>query len=389
MFDKSESLFPVKRKYLYLSHCAVGPMYAPAAEAAKHFIDTHCQLGRGLFAEYGEALSSFREKVARWLRTSAENIAYVSNTSEGMNLIANGYPFAPGDQIISYVKEFPANHYPWVLQQRRGVELVLLSDTDAVDGMGAQLPRGWSMQELEDKVTSRTRVVALSHVQFTNGYAADLGTLGEFCRERDIDLIIDAAQSLGVLPLYPEEYGVAAFVASAWKWLLGPRGAGLMYTSPALRAKLDHTMAGAGLMKHRYDYLNHTWDPVDSAQRFEYSTLPWEHLLAIDKVVEEVFLRYPIEAIRAEVLRLQDRLLARLDCDRYLPLLFPREHRSGILAVDVLHDGALVELLAERGVIITAPAGRVRLAPHFYLTDVEMDKAADILNETHSDARRS
>jgi cysteine desulfurase/selenocysteine lyase len=236
MFDKSESLFPVKRKYLYLSHCAVGPMYAPAAEAAKHFIDTHCQVGRGLFAEYGDALSSFRDKVARWLRTSAENIAYVSNTSEGMNLVANGYPFAPGDQIISYVNEFPANHYPWVLQQRRGVELVLLSDTGTVDGMGAQLPRGWSMQELEAKVTNKTRVVALSHVQFTNGYAADLRTLGEFCRERDIDLIIDAAQSLGVLPLYPEEYGVAAFVASAWKWLLGPRGAGLMYTSPALRA---------------------------------------------------------------------------------------------------------------------------------------------------------
>jgi cysteine desulfurase/selenocysteine lyase len=383
MFDKNESLFPIKRKYLYLSHCAIGPMYAPAAEVAKRFIDSHCRAGRGLFAEYGDALISFREKVARWLRTSAENIAYVSNTSEGMNLIANGYPFAPGDQIISYANEFPANHYPWVLQQRRGVELVLLSDTDPVDGLNARSPRGWSMQELEDKVTSKTRVVALSHVQFATGYAADLKTLGDFCRDRNIDLIIDAAQSLGVLPLYPEEYGIAAFAASTWKWLLGPRGAGLMYTSPLLRSKLEHTMAGAGLMKHRYDYLNHSWDPVDSAQRFEYSTLPWEHLLAIEKVVEEVFLRYPIEAIRAEVLRLQDRLLARLDPDRYPPLLFPQGHRSGILAVDVPRgDGALVQMLENQGLIVTAHAGRLRLAPHFYLTDAEMDRAADILNAT-------
>lgn len=387
MFEKNESLFPVKLKYLYLSHCAVGPMYAPAAEAAKRFIDGHCQTGRSLFAEYGDALISFREKVARWLRTSSENIAYVSNTSEGMNLIANGYPFAPGDQIISYANEFPANHYPWVLQQRRGAELVLLADADPVGGLNARSPRGWSMQELEDKVTSRTRVVALSHVQFASGYAADLKTLGTFCRERNIDLIVDAAQSLGVLPLHPEEYGIAAFAASAWKWLLGPRGAGLMYTSPSLRAKLEHTMAGAGLMKHRYDYLNHAWDPVDNAQRFEYSTLPWEHLLAIDKVVEEVFLRYPIEAISAEVLRLQDRLLERLDPDRYLPLSFPREHRSGILAVDVPRLGdALVELLEQRGVIVTARAGRMRLAPHFYLTDAEMDRAADILNEVKRDA---
>jgi cysteine desulfurase/selenocysteine lyase len=383
MFDKNESLFPVKRKYLYLSHCAIGPMYAPAAEAAKRFIDSHCQSGRALFEEYGDTLMSFREKAARWLRTSAENIAYVSNTSEGMNLIANGYPFAPGDQIISYANEFPANHYPWVLQQRRGAELVLLADADPVGGLATHPPRGWSMQELEDKVTSKTRVVALSHVQFANGYAADLETLGAFCRERNIDLIVDAAQSLGVLPLYPEEYGVSAFAASAWKWLLGPRGAGLMYTSPSLRAKLDHTMAGAGLMKHRYDYLNHSWDPIENAQRFEYSTLPWEHLLAIDKVVEEVFLRYSIEQIRAEVLRLQDRLLARLDPDRYPPLLFPHEHRSGILAVDVSRDnGALLKTLETQGVIVTAHAGRMRLAPHFYLTDAEMDRAADILNET-------
>ena len=86
-FDKSESLFPVKRRYRYLSHCAIGPMYAPAADAAKRFIDSHCQAGRSLFAEYGNALTSFRENTARWLRTSADNIAYVSNTSEGMNLI--------------------------------------------------------------------------------------------------------------------------------------------------------------------------------------------------------------------------------------------------------------------------------------------------------------
>lgn len=384
MFDKNESLFPVKRSYIYLSHCAIGPMYRPAAESAIAFIDTHSLHGRKVYALYEAVLLSFREKAARFLKTSPDNISYVSNTSEGLNLIANGYPFEPGDQIISYANEFPANHYPWVLQQRRGAELVLLSDVAPVDGLAARSPRGWSMQELEDKVTSRTRVVALSHVQFANGYAADLKTLGAFCRERNIDLIIDAAQSLGVLPLYPEEYGVSAFAASTWKWLLGPRGAGLMYTSSSLRAKLDHTMAGAGLMKHRFDYLNHSWDPVDNAQRFEYSTLPWEHLLAIDKVLEEVFLRYPIEAIRAEVLRLQDRLLERLDPARYMPLLFPHEHRSGILAVDTPYDdGALTELLEQRGVIVTAQAGRVRLAPHFYLTDEEMSRAADILNATN------
>jgi cysteine desulfurase/selenocysteine lyase len=380
-FDKSESLFPVKRKYLYLGHCAVGPMYAPAAEAAKRFIDSHCQVGRRLFANYPDALTSFREKAAQWLGTSAHNIAYVSNTSEGMNLIANGYPFEPGDQIISYVHEFPANHYPWVLQQQRGVELVLLSDVDPVGGLSTQSPRGWSMAELEQKVTDRTRIVAISHAQFSSGYAADVKALGTFCAERNIDLVVDAAQSLGVLPLYPEAYGIAAMAASTWKWFLGPRGGGLMYTSPAFRAKLTATMAGTGLMKHRYEYLNHTWDPVDDARRFEYSTLPWEHLLAIDKVLEDIFLKYPIEAIRDEVFRLQDLLLARLDSKCFAPLLFPHPHRSGILAVRTQMDAlALAEMAERQGVIVTAPGGYLRLAPHFYLTDSETAEAAEILS---------
>ncbi len=381
MFNKSHSLFPVKSKCIYLSHCSIGPMYGPAAQAAKRFIDVHAECGRDLIRLYADVLPSFHEKVARLLKTSAANIAYVSNTSEGINLIANGYPFQPGDEVISYVHEFPANHYPWVLQKKRGVKLVLLSDTDPVGDLPASAPRAWSLNELESRTTDRTRVVALSHVQFSTGYAADLKQLGAFCQQRNIDLIVDAAQSLGILPIYPEDYGIAAIAASTWKWLLGPRGAGIMYTSPRLREKLEHTMAGAGLMKHRFDYLNHAWDPLDDARRFEYSTLPWEHLIAVDTVLEQIFLGHSIEAIRDEVFRLQDCMLELIDIQRLKPLVFPHEHRSGILAVHTESDAiAVTQALEERGVIVTAPAGHLRLAPHFYLTEEEVSNAVNILN---------
>ena len=93
MFDKSDSLFPVKKNYIYLSHCAIGPMYAPAAESAKRFIDTHSERGRVLIQHYQQVLEAFREKAAQLLKTAPDNVAYVSNTAEGINLIANGYPF--------------------------------------------------------------------------------------------------------------------------------------------------------------------------------------------------------------------------------------------------------------------------------------------------------
>ena len=382
MFDKSPSLFPVRRKHVYLANCAIGPLYAPAAARAHAFLDAQAEEGMVGVARFASVLTTFREKAARLLGVAPDDMAYVSNTAEGMGLIANGYPFEPGDQVIGYVHEFPSNHYPWALQRRRGVELVLLGDVDPLGDLPAGAPRAWSMEELEAKTTGRTRVVALSHVQFASGWAADLAELGAFCRARGIDLIVDAAQSLGVLPVRPTEHGIAAVAASAWKWLLASRGAGLLYTSPALREKLLVTMAGDAGMRHRLDYLNHAWDPDPGARRFEYSTLPWEHLLTIETVLDEVFLRYGTGEIGREVTRIQDLLLEGLAESTLRPVVFPREHRSGILAVRTPGDArAVVRSLAERGIVATAQGGYLRLAPHFYLDDEDVGRVLAALKD--------
>lgn len=381
MFDKSDSLFPVTRDHIDLATCSIGPMYGPAATAAQAFVQEQSERGMLLRDSYGQALTGFRERVAELLRVRPDDVAYVSNTAEGIGLIANGYPFEPGDQVIGYIHEFPSNHYPWLLQEKRGVELVLLADVDAGSNMGDGRPRGWSMEELDRKTTDRTRVIALSHVQFVSGYAADLRELGDYCRAPDIDLIVDAAQSLGVLPIYPEECGVAAVVSAAWKWLLASRGAGLAYLSQDLRRKLRLTMAGDGMMKHRLEYLNHEWNPLDGARAFEYSTLPWEHLVAIETVVGEVFLRYGMESIRDEVFRLQDVLLAALDNERVRPLVFSGQHRSGILALDTDRDPEdVVRELKGEGIVVTSQGGFLRLAGHFFLTDEDMRIVAAALN---------
>ena len=380
MFDKSQVLFPIRQDNVYLAHCAIGPMYGPGARAACDFVEAHSKAGVLLRERYANALTTFRDRVAAFLEVDADDIAYVSNTAEGVGLIANGYPFEPGDQVLSYVHEFPSNHYPWALQSERGVELILLSDVDPIGDLPPGAPRGWSMEELEARTTERTRVIALSHVQFASGYAADVERLGHFCRERGIDLVIDAAQSLGVLPVHPRKHGISAVVSSAWKWLLASRGAGLLYLAPEFRQKLRTTMAGDAAMNHHLDYLNHTWDPRDDARRFEYSTLPWEHLASIETVLEEVFLRYGIEAIAAEVFRLQDKLLDAIDTDRLHPLAFPGPHRSGILSVRTEPNAVhLVDQLQAEGIAVTAQAGYLRLAPHFYQTDEEMERVADAL----------
>ncbi len=298
-----------------------------------------------------------------------------------MCLIANGYPFRRGDEIISYIHEFPSNHYPWRLQEKRGVKLILLGDHDPLGSFASVTsPRGWSMEELEAKVSPKTRIIALSHVQFTSGYTADLKELGAFCKERDIDLVIDGAQSVGCLPLYPEEYNVAAVAVSAWKWLMGPFGAGLLYTSPDFREKIEVTMAGSSSMQQGLEYLDHQWNPHADGRKFEYSTLAWEHLAALNGLLDSVFLRYSMEDIRDEVFRLQDIFLQHLDPDLFTPLLFPDEHRSGILAIlPECNAQELVGKVAKHGLVVTR-SEYIRIAPHFYLSAEEMKRAAECFN---------
>jgi len=380
-FDKSEGLFPVKRKYIFLSHCAVSPLYCGAAEIEAEIAAAQRDLGGLIFSEYQDILGKLRDAAAQLLRTSPDNLSFVKNTSEGMCMVANGYPFEAGDQIISYVHEYPANHYPWRLQESRGVELLLLPNRGVCDSAGEDRPCGWLMSDLEEMVTGRTKIVAVSHVQFTSGFAAELATLGDFCHARGIDLVVDAAQSLGCLPVYPEECHVAAIAASGWKWLLGPVGTGLLYTSEAFRAKLGTVMVGADLMMQGSDYLNHSWQPHTTGRRFEYSTSPISLAAALEACVSGPPLTYGPEQIRAEALRLQDLALASLDRSRYTPLVLPDENRSGILSLSCADDPeAIVKALVSQGVVCTARAGYLRLAPHFYNADEEVEKALSLLN---------
>lgn len=382
MFNKSSSLFPVKDRYVYLSHCSISPLYGRAAEKGAEVLRAQSEKGILGNLEYKDWMNSLHEHLARIMQTDPDNLAFVKNTAEGMSMIANGYPFAPGDEIISYIHEYPSNHYPWRIQENRKVILRLLPNWDATGGTVPSGACAWTLKNLEEMITPRTRLVAISHVQFSSGYAADLKQLGEFCRSHGIDLVVDAAQSLGCLPVTPDEWNISAVVASGWKWLLGPVGTGVMFTAPEFRKKLGHVLAGAELMRQDSDYLNHTWAPHPTARRFEYSTSHLSLAAALEVCLREVQARYGLEAIRSEVFRLQDRLIQGIDPEKYKPLLFPEANRSGILSIICRQKEpeTVQNLLAEQGIVTSARSGYLRLAPYFYNTEEEMDKTLSVIN---------
>ena len=375
-----------------MAYCSVSPLYGPAADRAAKCLAMQSELGLGMIFEYtgdDHIAGRFKKNFAALMKTTPDNITMTTNTSEAISMIANGYPFEPGDQIISYVNEYPANHYPWVVQQRRGVELILIGDApfeqtneEGVADVPDSFARGWSFEELEAKITNRTRVIAISHVQFTSGFTADLERLGKLCKEKNIDLVVDAAQSLGCLPVYPEAWNVAAVASAGWKWLLGPVGTGVMYTRPDFREKIEITMSGADHMKQDTQYLDHTWDPHTTGQKFEYSTVTYSALDGLSQCAEELFVPNSPESIRDHNFGLQDLAFERLDKSKYQPVRHLPAARSGIMSL-IPKDGnakAISATLAEQNIRITPRDGYIRFAPHLCTTEEEVSEAVEALN---------
>lgn len=364
-----------------LSHCGISPLFPGAAAAARRWDDSHQRLGAGVFRELGDPTVAVHRAAATLLGVAATDLSFLRNTAEGLSLVANGLPLAPGDRLVSYVHEYPANHYPWRLQEARGARLDLLPDRPCGSDVPAGQPRGFALEDLESQLRAGgVRAVALSHVQFTSGFTADLPAIGQLCRAHGAWFIVDAAQSLGALPLRPAEWGVDALAASGWKWLRGPIGTGLLYTSPRLRAELRHTMAGADLMEQGEDYLNHTWRPHTDGQRFEYGTASMSQAAALAACLEDFQLRLGPGAILAAGARWRALLRAGLEAKYFHAPDFP-DHSGPILSWRVSDPEAVVRRAAAQGVTVTVRGGYLRTAPHAYQTETDLHQAIAVLNQ--------
>ncbi|MBL8018362.1 MAG: aminotransferase class V-fold PLP-dependent enzyme [Leptospirales bacterium] len=369
---------------IFLNHCGVSRMLPAAAEAASTQIRLQAEKGSLMFQDWVEPLNHFKTQGATLLGTTPDNVSYVRNTSEGLSLLASGYPLQPGDEILSYVHEYPANHYPWKIQEGRGARLVLIQNRSHGELCGGSLagPGGFRFEDIESKVTDRTRIVALSHVQFTSGFAFELKRVGDFCKARNIDLIVDCAQSLGALEIIPEQMNIAALAASGWKWLMGPVGTGLMYTAPGFRERIKIVFAGADLMVQGMDYLNHTWNPHTDARKFEYSTHDFVGTAALAASMKSAN-EFGIKRIQEVGRKLRDLFLSRLDQSKYSPLIFAAENQSGIISLvpgGALQADEVGRKLAAQGIVVAPRAGFVRIAPHYTNSEADIVVASDALN---------
>ena len=327
-------------------------------------------------AQYGQDRQALREALGRLIGGRAESITLVRSTGHGLSLLAGGLDWREGDNVVGARWEYPTNLYPWMALARRGVELRL---ADPVDGR-------ITVESLMALVDERTRAVSISWVQFWNGYRIDLAAIGAACRERGIVFCVDGIQGVGAVQLDVEACGIDLLSCGAIKWLLGTPGTGFAYVSPALVPRLEPLTIGIGSVVHSESAFEPelSWNPT--ARRFEESATSWFDivgLLACVRLLEQ----HGMADVEQRVLDLTSRIGAELTAAGHsvvAPWPRTRAESSGILSFRTpgVAPQEQVRRLEDVGVVARVHADFVRLSPHAWTRDEEVDRALAALAVT-------
>ena len=367
----ARDLFPVTERYAYLNHAAVSPLNWRAAGAMQRWVADWAAHGTRVYPP-AEQLAEYRQRAATLINAAPEEIAFTRNTTEGLLLVARGLDWCPGDNIVTAETEFTANVYPWKNVEPEGVTI-------------RRVPARHGRILVEDLVAAmddRTRLLAISFVEFYTGYRNDLFRLGEICHRRGVRFCVDAIQGAGVLPIDVQAMRIDFLSTGGPKWLLGPMGVGFFYCRRERLEELNPRLYGWLSTANPDDYFDYDQPLSPTASRFESGTLSWPSLVGLMESIA-LLLEVGIERIAEYVLNLTGELIAALRA-RGCELLTPaerREERSGI--VTFRHPSCSPEELFARleaaDVVVSLRGGGIRVAPHFYNTWEDIERLLAVL----------
>lgn len=361
------SLFPITGRSIYLNHAAVSPLPTPTFEAIEGQLKDVRDNGSTHYQSWLAVKNSARTLLANFLGARPEQIAFMRNTSDSLSTVANGLKWKRGDNIVTFEHEFPANIYPWLrLRDAFGVEVRLCREQEGrVD-----------TDELESLVDEHTKLISISQVQYASGFRSNLERLATVARKHDALFVVDAIQSLGVLPIDVEGEMVDVAAGASHKWLLGPEGVGYLYLSDRARERIEPTLVGWVSVGEPEDYYNFT-------QEWNSGTLAWETGTGAASLIHglEASLKLLHQVGVAEIAtyleELTDYLCERVEQKGYL-LVSSRtpSEKSQIVCIQHSADISAMKLygILRSKNIITAPRGdRLRIAPHMYNSFEEID----------------
>jgi len=373
--DASEfrAAMPVAQKWAYFDHAAVAPLPRAAQLAIHRWATDAAEQGDTVWPNWTAQVEACRTAAARLLNAPREQIALVHSTTAGVNIVAEGYPWQSGDNIVIPDDEFPTNVYPWLNLAARGVETRRIA---------SDRPQTVNIERLLAACDARTKLISVSWVGYSSGWRIDVAELVEQAHRRGILVFLDAIQGLGVFPLDVTDIPVDFVAADGHKWLLGPEGAGLFYLRPEHLELLHPTGVGWHSVAQASDYgrLKTNWRP--DAARFEGGTQNMVGFIGLGASLE-LLLQFGPAAIAQRLLDYTDEAVRQLTAagatirsQRERP-----EHNSGIVSFEMPgHDPQHVrkQCLAA-GAVLACRNQMLRLAPHAYQNEADLTRLTTAL----------
>jgi len=359
-------LLPVTRRYVYLNHASNGSLAIPVVQAMNGYIERCSLHGEVPYPEAEAVVEDCREKAARLMGVRTDEVAFVKNTSAGAIIAIGSIEWQHGDNLVMMKDAFPTNTYPFHY---------LLPQVEKRYVTSAELAKG---PECVFRLVDRhTRAIAIDWVHFLSGVRADIGAIATFCRTRAIHILLDVMQGLGAVNQSFGELGIDFAYAGGGKWLLGPQGSGILYVNSAILPKLKP--ANLGWLSAQWDDFNdiYTRKPLKpGASRYEEGT---KNYIGIYGLRES--LRILLDAGMSEVadrVRMLVQLVRRRLEEKGFEIITPvdPQRHAGIITASRpdIDTSVLFARLKEQGFICSLRENRLRIAPHFYNTEEEVER---------------
>lgn len=358
---------------IHLNHAAMAPWPLRSVQAINAFARENAARAGRHYSRWLETEQRLRSNLALLINApTSDDIALVPSTSSALSLVAYGLAWKRGDNVVISDEEFPSNKVVWESLEKYGVSVRYANLWQH------EIPE----QGMLDLINNRTRVVAVSSVQYKTGIRLDLGYIGGHCRQKGVLFCVDGIQSLGAVSCDVQRQNIDFIMADGHKWLLGPEGLALFYCRPELRGQLDLKQYGWHMLDDFLNFDQTTWQAAASAQRFEPGSPNMLAIHALDASIS-LLLEAGIPQVEREILAknryLMDLLREIGDYDFITPEADQR--RAGILVVKhrTGDNNALYRYLQENNVYCALRGGNIRFSPHFYTANEKLDALAALL----------
>jgi kynureninase len=361
--------FPILERSTYLNSCSLGALSHRAQQRVATFHEQWHTYGAAAWYElWMGAIGELRGRVAGMLGADDAELAFTASTSVALATVASAVDYAARPRVVIAELDFPTLGYQWMA--RGDVEVVRVKSDD-----GATIDPARFAEAVDD----RTAILATSHVFFTTGAIQELRGLADIAHANGALFLVDAYQSVGQVPVNVRDIDADIFITGPLKWLLGGPGLAYLYVRAELVQQLRPRIAGWFGARDQFAFDSSRFEFKDDARRFELGTpaLPTIHAaLGGQEIIDEI----GVDAIRERDGQLTERLVSRARDAGFRVRCAPdAAQRSAIVMIAHDDPGGAVADLAANGIIVDFRPGYVRVSPHFYNTEAEVDRVVDVL----------